>query len=138
MNKTRDAWFQIGRTGKQVDLDMFCFPYAGGSALVFKKWADFVPSTVRVISVELPGRGARLHDPPFTSLPTLIEELEGVIWPLVDKPFVFFGHSMGAIIAFELARSFRRKYDREPQILFVSGRRAPQVPKGEPVTYNLP
>jgi medium-chain acyl-[acyl-carrier-protein] hydrolase len=138
MANPTDAWFQIGPAGEQVELKMFCFPYAGGTALVFKKWRDFLPPTVQVIPVELPGRGARLQEQPFVSLPALIKELEVVIWPLLDKPFVFFGHSMGAIIAFELARSLRRRYGREPEALFVGGRRAPQVPNSEHITYNLP
>jgi len=133
-----NAWFQVDTTRKQVKLKMFCFPYAGGTALVFKKWGDFLPPTVQVIPVELPGRGARLQEPPFVSLPALIKELEVAIRPLLDKPFVFFGHSMGAVIAFELARSLRRKYGREPEALFVAGRQAPQVPNSEPITYNLP
>jgi medium-chain acyl-[acyl-carrier-protein] hydrolase len=138
MAKTTDAWFHTGRTRSQVELKMFCFPYAGGTALIFKQWAEFLPPTVQVISVELPGRGARLREPPFVSLPALIDELKEVIWPLLDKPYVFFGHSMGAIIAFELARSLRRKHGHEPQALFVAGRRAPQIPSSEPLTYNLP
>jgi medium-chain acyl-[acyl-carrier-protein] hydrolase len=138
MNKMTKAWFQNGRTNERAELKMFCFPYAGGTALMFNKWADLLPSIVQVIPVELPGRGVRLKEPAYLSLPALIDELEEVIWPLLDKPFVFFGHSMGALIAFELARTLRRKYDREPQALFVSGRRAPQTPKNEPITYNLP
>jgi len=138
MNKNTKAWFQNGRMSEQVELKMFCFPYAGGTALVFKKWADLLPSTVEVISVELPGRGVRLREPAHVSLPPLIDELEEVIWPLLDKPFVFFGHSMGALIAFELARTLRRKYDHEPRALFVSGCRGPQTPRSEPITYNLP
>jgi medium-chain acyl-[acyl-carrier-protein] hydrolase len=138
MAKSTNAWFEVYSTREQVKLKMFCFPYAGGMALMFKKWGDFLPPNVQVIPVELPGRGARLHEPPFVSLPDLIKELEVVIWPLLDKPFVFFGHSMGAVIAFELARSLRRKYGREPEALFVAGRRAPQVPNSEPITYDLP
>jgi medium-chain acyl-[acyl-carrier-protein] hydrolase len=138
MTKKSNVWFQSGPAHDQVDLKMFCFPYAGGSAVVFKKWTDFLPSTLQVIPVELPGRGARLQERPFLSLPALVEELAGVIGPLLDKPFVFYGHSMGAIIAFELARSLRRQYDREPQALFVGGRRAPQTPNNDPVTYHLP
>jgi medium-chain acyl-[acyl-carrier-protein] hydrolase len=138
MANTTNAWFQSRPSRGQVDFKLFCFPYAGGAALVFKKWADLLPSAVQVVAVELPGRGARLQEPPFVSMPALIDDLQSVIWPTLDKPFIFFGHSMGAIIAFELARSLRRKYGREPQALFVAGRRAPQVPKEEPVTYNLP
>jgi medium-chain acyl-[acyl-carrier-protein] hydrolase len=138
MNKTAKAWFQNCQAREQADLKIFCFPYAGGTSLVFKKWADLLPSTVQVLAAELPGRGPRLHEPPFVSLPTLIGELTEVVWPLLDRPFVLFGHSMGAIIAFELARSLRDQYGREPQALFVAGRRAPQVSAGEQITYNLP
>jgi medium-chain acyl-[acyl-carrier-protein] hydrolase len=138
MNKTAKAWFQSGEAREQADLKIFCFPYAGGTSLVFKKWADLLPSTVQVLAAELPGRGARLHEPPFVSLPTLIDDLTEVVWPLLDRPVAFFGHSMGAIIAFELARSLRGRYGREPQALFVAGRRAPQVPNSEPITHNLP
>ena len=138
MNKNTNAWFHNGRASEQVELKMFCFPYAGGAALVYRKWADLLPSTVQVIPVELPGRGVRLKEPAHISLPALIDELEEVIWPLLDTPVVFFGHSMGAAIAFELARTLRRKYSCEPQALFVAGRRAPQTPKNDPFTYNLP
>jgi medium-chain acyl-[acyl-carrier-protein] hydrolase len=138
MTKTIDAWFQRAPTTGRVELEIFCFPYAGGSAQVFKKWPKLLPSTAQVVSVELPGRGARMQEPPFASLPDLIDDLEKAVWRTLDKPFVFFGHSMGAIIAFELARALRRKYDREPQALFVSGCKAPQLPRGQPVTYNLP
>lgn len=138
MAKTTDSWFQFGSTDEQVELKMFCFPYAGGTAMLFKKWEDLLPTAVQVIPVELPGRGARLKEPPFVSVPALIEELEDAIWPLLDKPFVFFGHSMGAIIAFELSRSLRCKHGREPQTLFIAGRRAPQITKGAPVTYDFP
>jgi medium-chain acyl-[acyl-carrier-protein] hydrolase len=138
MANTTGAWFQSGPAREQVDLKMFCFPYAGGTSLVFKKWGDFLPPTVQVIAVELPGRGGQLREPPSVSLPALIDDLEWRILPLLDKPFVLFGHSMGAIIAFELARTLRRKYARQPQALLVAGRRAPQLPSSEPVTYNLP
>src|SRR5262249_55495669 len=100
--------------------------------------ADFLPPTIQVISVELPGRGPRLREPFFLSLPVLVNELEEVIFPLLDKPFVFFGHSMGALIAFELTRVLRRRHGLEPQSLFVAGRSAPQIPNPEPISYNLP
>ena len=138
MAKTNCNWFQTCPARENAALKIFCFPYAGGSALVFKKWEDLLPPNVQVVSVELPGRGARMQEPPFVSLPDLIDNLREVIWPLLDKPFAFFGHSMGAIIGFELARALRRKYCVEPQTLFVAGRRAPQIPNSEPVTYNLP
>jgi len=138
MDKNTSAWFQNDDAHDHADFKMFCFPYAGGTAYMFKKWGEMLPSTVQVIPVELPGRGARLQEPAFISLPALIEELTGLIRPLLNKQFFFYGHSMGATIAFELARALRRKYGCEPEALFVGGRRAPQVASGEPVTYHLP
>lgn len=79
-----------------------------------------------------------MKEPAFTSLAPLVDVLTDAILPLVDRPFGFFGHSMGALIAFELARRLRRQRYAEPGFLFVSGRRGPQVPYTDPVTYNLP
>jgi surfactin synthase thioesterase subunit len=138
MTNTTAAWFQNTRAHRHVELKLFCFPYAGGTALVYRDWAGYLPLNVQVIPVELPGRGARLNEPPFVSLPVLIDALTEAILPLLDAPFAFFGHSMGAVIAFELARRLRRQHDREPQVLFASGRRAPQIADSDPVTYNLP
>ncbi len=78
-----------------------------------------------------------MAEPPFVDLPALIEPLTEAIKPYLDKPFAFFGHSMGALIAFELARKLRGEYGVEPAHLFVSGRRAPQLPDSDSVTYNL-
>jgi medium-chain acyl-[acyl-carrier-protein] hydrolase len=138
MSKLNGAWFQSAPASSRTALRMFCFPYAGGSAVIYKKWAELLPATIQVISVELPGRGPRLQEPAFVSVSPLIEELGEAIQPLLDRPFVLFGHSMGAVIAFELARSLRRRGASQPRAVLVSGHRAPQVQRREPITYNLP
>jgi medium-chain acyl-[acyl-carrier-protein] hydrolase len=138
MSNMTNGWFLQKPKREQVELRMFCFPYAGGSAVLFNKWEKSLPPAVQPIPVELPGRGSRLQQAPHVSLPALLEELEAAILPLLEKPFVFFGHSMGAIIAFELARSLRNNHGLQARAIFVSGRRAPQVPKSEPDTYRLP
>jgi medium-chain acyl-[acyl-carrier-protein] hydrolase len=138
MRNTSGSWFHSSPLQQHRDIKLFCFPYAGGSASIYREWVRQSPSAVQLIAVELPGRGARLTEPPFVSLPPLLEVLAEAIFPLLDKKFAFFGHSMGALIAFELARLLRRRYGREPQLLIASGRRAPQVPNTEPLTYNLP
>lgn len=89
-------------------------------------------------AAQLPGRVPRLREPPHTILTTLVEEIAHVIRPYLDRPFAFFGHSMGAMISFELARLLRRDEANAPLHLFVSGRRAPQIPDTDPVAYNLP
>ena len=137
MTNKSGTWFPGATPRKQVGLKLFCLPYAGGTASVYRNWVEVLASTVQVIPVELPGRGARSKEPPFLGLPRLVEVLAEAMLPLLDSPFAFFGHSMGAVIAFELARYLRRRQFPEPQALLVSGRRAPQTDP-EPVTYNLP
>jgi medium-chain acyl-[acyl-carrier-protein] hydrolase len=119
-------------------LRLFCFPYAGGSTSTFKSWQEGLPDSVEVSAVQLPGRGGRLSEAPFQHLPEMVEALAGALSPLFDKPFAFFGHSMGALIGLELCRWLRRERDTMPVHLFVSGRRAPQLPELESPTYNLP
>ena len=126
------------KPGPEKTLRLFCFPYAGGSPLIFRDWPNSMPLPVEVCLVQLPGRGIRLNETPFTRLTSLVEALARDITPYLDKPFVFFGHSMGAMISFELARALRREHGLSPKHLFLSGRTAPQVARDEPVTYHLP
>lgn len=135
---TSNSWLTCLRPKPQAKLRLFCFHYAGGGALSFRSWSDSLPPTVEVCAIELPGRGTRLMEPPFTQLEPLIQELTPVLLPYLNKPFAFFGHSMGALVSFELARILRKKYDLSPVHLFVSGRRAPQVPDPDPPIHTLP
>jgi medium-chain acyl-[acyl-carrier-protein] hydrolase len=137
-NPAKSQWFAYVKPNPQARLRLFCFPYAGGSALIFRKWVDALPSFVEVYPVQLPGRGNRLYEEPFNNLDALLEAAAQAMTPLFDKPFALFGHSMGATISFELARLLRREGGTMPLHLFISGRRAPQVPDREPPLYNLP
>ena len=122
----------------QTRLRLFCFPYAGGSALLFRDWHEELPISVEVYPVQFPGRGNRLRERPFTNLLDLVEAAASELIPYFDKPFAFFGHSMGAFISFELTRLLRRVNGPLPCHLFVSGARAPQIPDPHPPSYNLP
>jgi medium-chain acyl-[acyl-carrier-protein] hydrolase len=117
---------------------LFCFPYAGGAASVFRNWSDGLPADVELCPVQLPGRGTRLMELPFSRLSLLVEALAEAILPLLDKPFAFFGHSLGSLVSFELARELRAKHQARPVRLFVSAGPAPQIPhRGLPI-HNLP
>lgn len=118
-------------------LRLFCFPYAGGSSLIYRTWGAALPGSVEVYPVELPGRAVRIAEQPYTQMDPLIEELVQGLQPLLDKPFAFFGHSMGALVSFELARRLRRQYSLLPAKLFVSAHRAPQLPNADPTTHLL-
>jgi len=119
-------------------LRLFCFPYAGGGAPIFRAWPDALPSTVEVCAIQLPGRGPRMMEKPFRRMPALVSALTDALLPLFDKPFAFFGHSMGAWISFELARRLQSKHRVEPLHLFVSGAGAPHVPSRELPLHALP
>ncbi|MBD1879521.1 thioesterase II family protein [Coleofasciculus sp. FACHB-T130] len=119
-------------------LRLFCFPYAGGGALNFRTWSQGLPVGVEVCAVELPGRGKRILEAPFTQALPLVQAIAHALLPYLDKPFAFFGHSMGALVSFEVARLLRRKYGISPVHLFVSGRSAPQLPAKEPPIHALP
>jgi medium-chain acyl-[acyl-carrier-protein] hydrolase len=93
---------------------------------------------VEVIPVQLPGREGRLREPPLTRVAPIVEAVARDMQPYLDRPFAFFGHSMGAVLAFELARHLRRGQGREPARLFVSGRRAPQLAEDESCSFGLP
>jgi len=93
---------------------------------------------VEVCPVQLPGRESRLRDPAFTHMEPLIEALMGVLPTYLDLPFAFFGHSMGGLISFELARELRRRGGPQPFHLFVSGRRSPELPAREEPIHDLP
>jgi surfactin synthase thioesterase subunit/glycosyltransferase involved in cell wall biosynthesis len=116
---------------------IFCLPWAGGGALPYRAWREPLSPLAAVAPVRLPGRETRAGEPPFERMGPLIAALLAEIRPYLDTPFLLFGHSMGAGIAFELARALRRAGLPQPVSLHVSGARAPQyrlnhVPPPEP------
>lgn len=104
---------------------------------MFCKWPPSLPDEIEVCPVQLPGRGMRLSEPPFSKLETLIESLVPALRPFLDKPFAFLGHSMGSLISFELARALRARFRMEPEGLFLAGRQAPPIPDRTTARYDL-
>lgn len=135
--ENQDPWFPYTQSNPSAQIRLFCFPYAGGNSLVFRNWIKYLGPDVEVLSLQMPGRGQRLYEPPFTRMELLIDALEPAIAKYLDKPIVFFGHSMGALISFELAHRLCK--GRGPlEHLFVSGRRAPHLADRTKATFNLP
>jgi medium-chain acyl-[acyl-carrier-protein] hydrolase len=133
-----DSWIAFRKPNPQARLRLFCFPYAGAGAAIFRTWSGSLPDYVDVCPVQLPGRGTRLMEKPFTQLAPLVETLAQALAPLFDRPFAFFGHSLGALAGFELARQIRKHSGLQPVRLFVSAARAPQIPHRDRPTYALP
>src|SRR5215813_14442818 len=120
-------WFEHSSRSRKRELQLFCFHYAGGSAQMFRPWQRNLPPEVDLCLVTLPGRGKRMHEPLVTRLAPLVKSIADVIVPELRHPFALFGHSMGAVISFELARELRSRQSIGPVHLFVSGRGAPQL-----------
>lgn len=140
MTKTANynPWVQSFTYNPEARLRLFCFSHAGGKALDFHLWSDKLQKTVELFPVELPGHGRRLKEPLFTRLEPLLKAIAQGLLSHLDKPFALFGHSMGALVSFELARLLRKEYGLEPAHLFVSGRRAPQISNPSPPMHTLP
>lgn len=121
-----------------AEIRLFCFPFAGGGAYVFRPWIRPLRGLAEVCPIYLPGRETRMQEPPSRDLMALVADIASEIQEYLDKPFAFFGHSMGALVGFELAQLLRERHGAEPVQLFVSGRRPPQLPPRETPMYNLP
>jgi medium-chain acyl-[acyl-carrier-protein] hydrolase len=132
------AWLAEPRPNPGAGLRLFCFPYSGADASIFATWADNLPAAVEVWPVRFPGRGTRLAEPPFTRLGPLVQAIANALLPYLVMPFAFFGHSLGALVSFELARRLRKLHGLGPAQLFVSGHSAPQIPDRETPIHALP
>jgi medium-chain acyl-[acyl-carrier-protein] hydrolase len=131
------TWIEVRHPRPAARLRLVCLPFAGGGAGVFRDWAPGLPRHVEVCAVRLPGRERRFEEPAFDRIDPLVSALLEGIGPLLDRPFAFFGHSMGAMIAFELTRRLRA-LDRQPAGFFASGCRAPHIGLGPLVRHLLP
>src|SRR5262249_18525346 len=118
---------------------LFCFAHAGGGASAFRSWiAAFAPA-IEVVPVQLPGREERLGETAFTRMESLIENLSlGIDAALAERPCVFFGHSLGAKVAYALARARFERGQAGPRLLIVSGCPAPHLSDPRPRLHGLP
>jgi medium-chain acyl-[acyl-carrier-protein] hydrolase len=133
-------WFGRARrsAAEEAPARLFCFPPAGGGAALFRPWGTELVPDIDVRAVQLPGRESRIDEAPYRRLDQLLEPLCTAIEPYLDRPYALFGHSMGAMIAYELARRLSAGSRPGPVCLMVSGRRAPRVRTDRPLLTGLP
>ncbi|MGA7416215.1 MAG: alpha/beta fold hydrolase [Bryobacteraceae bacterium] len=115
-----------GGAERTEQVKLFCFPHAGGGAGSYRPWKPKLGELCDVACVQYPGHESRRSERLATSLAELVETLASELKPAMARPFALFGHSMGAIVAFELARFLRNAGHAGPLALIVSGARAPQ------------
>jgi surfactin synthase thioesterase subunit len=120
-----------------MTIDLFCFPFAGGNRYSYLKMKPFLPENIRLIPLEYPGRGGRVSEKFIREPDLLAEDLLQQVTGQLENPFGFFGHSMGALMAYLVAQKMR-KGNLYPEYLFVSGAIAPCLRKGDSRRHMLP
>ncbi len=133
-----NKWLSFYKPKPQARLRLFCFPHAGGGASSYRLWSKALPPEIDVCPVQLPGRENRVMDLPLGEIDALLESLTIALKPYWDIPFVFFGHSFGALISFEFIRHLRREHGVQPVHFCVSGYQAPPITNKLPPISHLP
>lgn len=131
------SWIAYRKAKPRATLRLFCFPYAGGGTSIFRSWDKLLPETIELCSIQLPGREARAMEAAYSRIEPLVEALSSGIRPFLDLPYGFFGYSMGALIAFELARRPNAETAAGLLHLFVAARPGPRLPDPYPRTEHL-
>ncbi len=124
---TENPWLLRFSKSANPSLRLFCFPFAGSSASIFRPWIDSLPGEIEVLAVQLPGRENRLRERCIRDLDEIVEELDHGINDCLDLPFVFFGHSLGSLIAYELLRRLEASGRNRAELFFASGGPAPHT-----------
>jgi medium-chain acyl-[acyl-carrier-protein] hydrolase len=119
-------------------IKLFCFPYAGGSAVIYNQWKQYLDPEIELIPIELAGRGKRIQESLYTDVPAVIDDVYGIVSKMINGvPFALFGHSMGGMISYQLYQKIREKGERSPVHVFFSGRSAPHVKRTDEKKYHL-
>jgi medium-chain acyl-[acyl-carrier-protein] hydrolase len=137
MTPSRPRWLRCPRPNPRARARAICCHHAGGTASTFRHWFELLPTHLELSALQMPGRQDRLEDPPVTAMADVLPPLLAELRVLADRPYVLFGHSLGALIAYELASALDRE-GAGPVHLFVSGRGAPHRPSLFPAISHLP
>lgn len=132
------SWIVLPISRSSAKIRLFCFPHAGVGTSAFRGWSEAFGDNIEVCLVQPPGREGRLRDPLPTSVLDIATELVTNLGDLLDRPFAFYGHSLGALLAFETSRAARRDVGRQPVHLFVGAAPAPQLPWEHSPLRSLP
>lgn len=128
-------WLPKLGSNPDASIRLFCVPYAGGGASVYYPWKAAVPHIFELCPIQLPGREDRMEEPCIDDFFRIVDVLAPIVGRHLELPYVIYGHSMGAGLAFELARRLRRDYGKQPLHLFVAAHRSPNKPYSYPSAH---
>lgn len=133
-----DKWISPRDRVTGAGVRLFCLPHAGAGATAYQTWKRDFPPFVEICAVRLPGRETRLSEKSFSDSHLLVNEMAEVLAGDCNMPYAIFGHSMGAVLAYELALSLRDKGLPQPETLFLSGRIAAHLEIRNKPLHELP
>jgi medium-chain acyl-[acyl-carrier-protein] hydrolase len=125
-------------SSKSSKMRLICLPYAGGGAGAFFRWSSLVDNAIDVIRIQLPGHETRIREPLLRRSEDVVFAMADALLRFLDRPFFVYGHSMGALLGFELIRKLRADHGIMPVHLFVSSFRAPHLQPVDPPIHELP
>jgi medium-chain acyl-[acyl-carrier-protein] hydrolase len=134
---SQSNWLVSIKEAEPEELRLICFHHAGGAASFFRGWRTALPDDVSMSALQLPGREERQEEPYDTNMASVLDRLEKALQPLTARPYVLFGHSLGARIAFELAVRLERANLPSPRLLWLSATPSPDCQRVVK-TYDLP
>jgi medium-chain acyl-[acyl-carrier-protein] hydrolase len=136
--KVGSPWLTAYKCNSEASVRLFCLHCAGGSASEFRSWPAHLPAKIELVAIQLPGREGRVKEPFIASMDELIGGVVNALTPFLDKPYVIFGHSFGALVGFEVIRELRRRGLKRPFLFLPAGRRGPQVEEDKAPITSLP
>jgi len=123
----KHKWIQ-GESNENAEINLYCLPYGGGGASLYRGWAAAFPETVNIRPIQLPGRQDRILEQPVESVHEMAEMLTDMLGDDLDRPYAIYGHSAGALVAYAWARYLKKHNQPKPECLFVGGFTAPFIP----------
>ena len=134
--ESQSKWFLLPKPNHNARLRLFCLPFAGGSADIYKSWESQLHESIELVAIQLPGRGARFIESPIAEMDLLVEELWRELKLYTNKPYALFGHSLGAKVGFALMQHIRKEGGLLPLHFFASASVAPHLPSRPPLLHQ--
>jgi medium-chain acyl-[acyl-carrier-protein] hydrolase len=135
---TANPWTSCPGPIGPASVRLFCFPYAGGGASSFRGWQEHLGDGIVACPVHLPGRERRMREPAMRRMAPLAQAVADALVSHADRPYAFFGHSMGAVLAYEAALELQARGALLPSCVFLSAMRAPECPRTNEEFHKLP